>query len=402
MTATTTPDAQRFDATAGGRAPGRLLRLGLVGLAVLGLLLTPLPSARAEDALVAHRLRVPLVTGPRTVTLWVAEGFDIGVAAADVANARVIVQAPTGELVVSQMFESKVSRLSDHDGDRVFEERTPILRNVEVPHGLAFVGNVLYVATTDQILRLDPWWDGASARAVAALPGDGKHVTRTLSLGPDGNLYVSIGSSCDACVEQDARRASILRFHPDGGPLEPVASGIRNAVGMTWSPYDGRLWVTENGRNDLGDDLPPDEIDVVRVGADYGWPDCYGDRVPVDARVPPGRCADTESPAMLLPAHIAPLGLTFYDAEGLPGDYRGSLLVALHGSSERSAPVGYELVRVPFRDGQPQAPQTFVRGWLVNDDSWGRPMDPFVAQDGTIYLSDDKGGVVYWIRPGGS
>jgi glucose/arabinose dehydrogenase len=381
---------------------GRIVRAGLIGLLLLGLLLAPWPTVQAQDELVAHRLRVPLATGPRTVTLWVAPGFDIGVAASDVANARVIVQAPTGELVVSQMFESRVSRLADRDGDRVFEERSTILDDLDVPHGLAFVGEVLYVATTDQILRLDPWWDGDSARVVAALPGEGKHVTRTLSLGPDGNLYVSIGSSCDACVEEDARRASILRFHPDGGVLEPVASGIRNAVGMTWSPYDGRLWVTENGRNDLGDEIPPDEIDVVRVGADYGWPDCYGDRLPVDAQVPPERCADTEPPVVLLPAHIAPLGLTFYESEGLPGDYRGSLLVALHGSAERSDPVGYELARVPFQDGQPQEPRTFVRGWLVNDDSWGRPMDPFVAQDGTIYLSDDKGGVVYRIRPSGT
>ena len=384
-----------------GRTLGVLLRAGLLGLAVLGLLLAPLPAARAEDELVAHRLRVPLTNGARTVTLWVARGFDIGVAATDVASARVIVQAPSGELVVSQLFESKVARLSDRDGDGVFEERSSILRNVDGPHGLAFVGEVLYVALTDRILRLDPWWDGSSAREVARLPGGGHHVTRTLALGPDGNLYVSIGSSCDACVEEDGRRAAILRLNPAGGPLEPVASGMRNAVGMTWSPYDGQLWVTENGRNDLGDEIPPDEVNVVRVGADYGWPDCYGDRVPVDAGVPRERCADTAPPVFTLPAHIAPLGLTFYEAEGLPDGYRGNLLIALHGSAERSELIGYELVRVPFLDGRPQEPRTFARGWLVGDDSWGRPMDPFVARDGTLYLSDDKGGVVYWIRPSG-
>jgi glucose/arabinose dehydrogenase len=345
---------------------------------------------------------VPLASGTRNVTLWVSRGFDIGVAATEVANARVIVQSPTGELVVSQMFENKVSKLADRDGDGVYEDRTSLLRNVEVPHGLAFVGEVLYVAATDRILRLDPWWDGSSAREVARLPGGGHHVTRTLALGPDGNLYVSIGSSCDACVEEDGRRAAILRFSPAGGPLEPIASGLRNAVGMTWSPYDGQLWVTENGRNDLGDEIPPDEVNVVSIGGDYGWPDCYGDRVPVNSDVPRERCADTEPPMLTMPAHIAPLGLAFYEAEGLPDGFRGNLLIALHGSAVRSELIGYELVRVPFEDGRPQAPRPFVRGWLVGGESWGRPMDPFLARDGTLYLSDDKGGVVYWIRPSGS
>jgi glucose/arabinose dehydrogenase len=379
---------------------------GIAGIAVLaalaallGGLMAGAPTTRAQDDLVAHTLTIPLTNGTRTVTLWVARGLDIGVAATDVPSARVIAQSPTGELVVSQMFEGKVTQLTDHDGDGVFEDRTTILRDADVPHGLAFVGDVLYLATTGQILRLDRWWDGSSAHEVAKLPGWGTHQTRTLALGPDGKLYVSVGSSCDACADPDGRRAAILRMNPAGGPLEPVASGIRNAVGMTWSPYDGQLWVTENGRNELGDEIPPDEVDVVKVGADYGWPDCYGDRVPVSSDVPAGRCAATEPPVVMLPAHIAPLGLAFYDTDRAPLEYRGDLLVALHGSAERADPVGYELVRIPMQNGQPQAPITTVRGWLVNDDSWGRPVFPFVARDGTLYLSDDKGGVIYWIRP---
>jgi glucose/arabinose dehydrogenase len=383
------------------RALGRLLGAGLVLLALLGLALSSVPTTRANDDLVAHRLRIPLTNGNRSVTLWVARGFDIGVAATGVPSARVLAQSPSGDLVLSQMFEGKVSRLIDRDGDGVFEDRSAILRNLEMPHGLAFVGDALYVATSDQILRLDRWSEGSTAREVAKLPGGGQHLTRTLALGPDGILYVSVGSSCDACTEADGRRASILRMDPNGGPLEPVANGIRNAVGMTWSPY-GQLWVTDNGRNDLGDEIPPDEVNVVRTGADYGWPDCYADRIPVTPGVPPGQCAGTEPPIFTLPAHIAPLGLTFYETDRAPPEYRGDLLIALHGSAVRSEPVGYELVRVPMRDGRPQAPSTFVRGWLVDDDSWGRPVFPFVAQDGTLYVSDDKGGVVYWIRPSGS
>jgi glucose/arabinose dehydrogenase len=377
-----------------GRHSAVLLALMLVAVLVGW----PL-AVHAQDDLVEHRLRIPLSTGTRSVTLWVERGFDVGVAASELPSARMIAQSPTGELVVSQMFEGNVSKLTDHNGDGIFEERTSILRNLDVPHGLAFVGDVLYVATTDRILRLEPWWDGSTSREVTHLPGGGKHVTRTLALGPDGMLYVSIGSSCDACREDDARRAAILRLDPASGVLEPVARGIRNAVGMTWSPYDGRLWVTDNGRNDLGDEVPPDEIDVVSVGADYGWPDCVGDRVTAAPDVTPDQCIGMVSPVFTLPAHIAPLGLAFYESERAPPHVRGDLLVALHGSAERSDPVGYELVRISMRDGQPSSSRTFMRGWLVGDDSWGRPVAPFVARDGTLYLSDDKGGVVYWIKP---
>src|SRR4051794_29678569 len=289
----------------------RSARLGLaLALLLVGLtLMLAAPVGHADDGLVAHHLRIPLTEGTRTVTLWVTPGFDIGLAATGVPSARMLAQAPSGELVLSQMFEGKVSKLSDHDGDGEFEDRVSILHDLEVPHGLAFVGNALFVATNDQILRLDPWWDGSSAREVARLPSGGQHLTRTLALGPDGLLYVSIGSSCDACQEDDSRRAAILRMDPSNGRMEPVARGVRNAVGMTWSPYDGQLWVTDNGRNDLGDEIPPDEIDVVKVGADYGWPDCVGERLPSITEHDPNQCEGVESPVVSLPAHIAPLGL---------------------------------------------------------------------------------------------
>jgi glucose/arabinose dehydrogenase len=358
-------------------------------------------SVHAQDDLVPHRLRIPLTDGTRTVTLSVASGFDIGLAATDVPSARMIVQSPTGDLILSQTFEGKVSRLVDHNGDGIFEERISILRNLEMPHGLAFIGDVLFVATSDRILRLDPWWDGSSVHEVVQLPGGGQHVTRTLAAGPDGTLYVSIGSTCDACVENDTRRATVLRLDANSGSLEPVARGMRNAVGMAWNPNDSQLWVTENGRNDLGDDIPPDEIDVVRTGLDYGWPDCYAGRLPATPDVPPERCAATEPAVLTLPAHSAPLGLAFYEGEHVPPEYRGNLFVALHGSAERSTPIGYELVRAAMQDGHPQAPVPFVRGWLAGNNSWGRPVDPFVARDGTLYVTDDKGGVIYWIKSSG-
>jgi glucose/arabinose dehydrogenase len=382
----------------------------VIGIVVVALCLLVVPSVRAasdvlevradQPELIAQRLRVPLSSGTREVTLWIEPGFEIGVAAWGLPNARMLAQSPTGELVLSQHFEGKVVKLADHNGDGTIDEVTPIMTGLNVPHGLAFVGDSLFIAETDRILRLDTWWDGSSAHPIVALPGGGHHQTRSLTAGPDGRLYVSIGSTCDACAESDPMRAAIWRLDSDGGNLELYASGLRNAVGLTWSPDGGQLWATENERNELGEEQPPDEVVAIRPGGDYGWPYCYGDRVPAPGFGSPERCAATESPTLTLPAHIAPLGLVFLTGSSFPPEDQGDLLVGLHGSALRDQPVGYEVARVPVQDGVPGEPQPFMRGWLVGDDSWGRPVGPFVAHDGTIYLTDDKGGVVYWVRTG--
>jgi glucose/arabinose dehydrogenase len=374
-------------------------------LAVAGLLVGPGtalggPAGQPGQAeLVPHRLRIPLTSGMRQVTLWLEPGFEVGVAAWGLPSARMLAQSPTGELVLSQHFEGKVVKLADFNGDGVTDEIVPILTGLGMPHGVAFIGQTLFVAETERILRLDTWWDGSSARPIAALPGGGDHRTRSLTAGPDGMLYVSIGSSCDACDESDPLRAAIWRLDPDGGPLEPYARGLRNAVGLTWSPDGSQLWATENERNELGEEIPPDEVVAVRPGGDYGWPACYGDRVPTPGLGSAERCAATEPPTVQLPAHSAPLGLAFSTGPRFPSTYRGELFVALHGSALRTQPVGYELARIPMRDGVPGEPRTFMRGWLVGDDSWGRPVSPYVAHDGTLYLTDDKGGGVYRVRP---
>lgn len=358
-----------------------------------------LAAQPGQPPLTPQKLRIPLTNGTREVTLWLERGFDVGVAASGVPNARMLAQSPTGELVLSQHFEGKVVKLTDVDGDGTTDEIVPILTGLDMPHGVAFIGETLFVAETDRVLRLDTWWDGSSARTIASLPGGGHHQTRTLTVGPDGKLYVSIGSSCDACEESDPLRAAIWRLDPDGGPLEPFARGLRNAVGLTWSPDGSRLWATENERNELGEEIPPDEVVAARPGADFGWPACYGDRIPAPGLGSPERCAATEPPTVQLPAHSAPLGLVFAAGARFPAAYQDSLFVALHGSAVRDHPVGYEVVQIPMRDGMPGEPRTFMRGWLVGDDSWGRPVGPYVAHDGTLYLTDDKGGVIYWIRP---
>ncbi len=355
-------------------------------------------AAGPEVALVPHNLRLPLAGGSGEVTLWVTDGFDIQVFASGLGSARMLAQSPSGELVLSQQWEGRVIKLADRDGDGAADDIVPILIGLDIPHGLAFAGDALFVATTDRVLRLDVWWDGSTAREIIRLPGGGQHVTRSLALGPDGRLYVSIGSSCDACVERDPMRAAVWRFNLDGSGGELYARGLRNAVGLAWQPGGGPLWVTENERNEMGEDVPPDELNVLRAGADYGYPFCYGERIVDPAFGSSERCARTEPPALDLPAHAAPLGLAFYEAGQFPPQYRGDLFVALHGSAVREHPVGYSVVRVPVRDGQPQAPVDFIRGWLVGDESWGRPVGPFVARDGTLYVTDDKAGAIYGLR----
>jgi glucose/arabinose dehydrogenase len=381
----------------------RMLMALVVPLALLAGSMVP---AAAEEPLKPHQIDVPSGQGTRSATLWVQDGFRVSLFAHTRGTPRVIAEAPTGELVVSDMIEGRITILADRDGDGFAEEMTPLLTGLKVPHGLAFADDVLYVAETHRVLRLEPWHEPASARAIMQLPeandtgGHPNHKTRTLAVGPDQKLYVSIGSFCDACIEADPMRASIRRYSLDGSDGELYASGLRNAVGMTFEPGTDRLWVTENGSNHLGEDLPPDEINVVEPGGgDFGWPNCYGAR---EVQPPLGnheRCAETVPSALDLPAHIAPLGLTFVAGDLFPAEYHGDLFVALHGSALREDAVGYSLVRVPVRDGQPQQPVEFVRGWLVGGDSWGRPMQPLFVRDGSLLLTDDKAGVIYRIHP---
>lgn len=382
------------------------MRRWLVGLVVL-VLLTP-PAARPAGAeapgeyaqgLVPHQLTLPIDGRSRTVTLWLAEGFTIEVFASNLGKARMLAESPTGELVLTNGWDGEIIKLADRDGDGRADESVRIMTDLSVPHGVAFAGDVLYVAETHRILRLPVWWDGKSAQELAQLAGGEQHATRTLAVGPDNGLYASIGSSCDVCVESNPQRATVWRFELDGSGGAPFARGLRNAVGLAWEPATGRLWATDNERNELGEEIPPDELDVLRAGGDYGWPACWGQRTVDPTFGSPERCAGTEPPALELPAHSAPLGLAFYDGDRFPPEYRGGLFVALHGSALRENAVGYNVLYVPMENGQPGAPREFARGWLVGDDSWGRPVAPFVSRDGSLYVTDDKAGAVYRIRP---
>ncbi len=334
-------------------------------------------------------------------------GFHISVFAENVDGARMMVFSPGGVLMVSESGEGKVVALPDPKHVGKAERTVTVLDGLNEPHGLAFYEGKLYVAENVKVRRYD--WDEANLRAsdpksLADLPAGGGHSTRTL-LFHGGKMYVSAGSSCNVCIEKDPRRAAVMEFNPDGKGQKIFAKGLRNAVGLAVNPKTDTVWATVNGRDWLGDDLPPEVIvDLGQHGGDFGWPYCYGDRVPDPNFTTPGddRCKNVARPKVQMQAHSAPLGLAFYEGSTFPAEYRNNLFVAFHGSWNRSVPTGYKVVRVKLDDkGQPQgSAEDFITGWLAPGETkkgrWmGRPVGIAFGGDGTMYLSDDAGGVIY-------
>jgi len=333
------------------------------------------------------------------------QGFHLTVFAS-VDGARMMAFSPGGTLLVSASGEGKVVALPDakHAGkaDRV----VTVAEGLREPHGIAFYQGRLYIAENDKVQRYN--WDEANLRAsnpttLTDLPGSGGHSTRTLLFHGD-KMYVSAGSSCNVCFEKDPRRAAVTEYSPDGSGQRTFVKGLRNAVGMAVSPTTNTIWVTVNGRDWLGDDLPPEVvIDLGKNGGDGGWPYCYGDRVPDPNFTKPGdeRCYGVIPPKVQMQAHSAPLGLAFYDGNLFPPEYRNNLFIAFHGSWNRSVLSGYKVVRVKLDDkGQPTGgPQDFITGWVAPGETrrrWmGRPVGIVFGADGAMYLSDDSGGVVY-------
>lgn len=330
-----------------------------------------------------------------------APGFSISIFSEDLASPRVMVWDPDGVMLVSIPSQGKVLALPDRNHDRVADFPVVVASGLNRPHGLAFREGKLYIAETDGVSVFD--YDLSTNRAtrkklIISLPGGGNHYSRTIGFGPDGKLYVSIGSSCNVCVEKDSRRAAILVSNADGSELREYATGLRNSVFFTWHPKTREMWATDMGRDLLGDNTPAEEINIVRDGGFYGWPFCYEDRVHDKNFDPSGTsvslCARSIAPHIQFQAHSAPLGLAFIP-ENWPEQYRGNLLVAFHGSWNKTEPTGYKIVL--FKLGEQSAfDQTdFLSGFLVGSGAFGRPVDLLFKSDGDLYISDDKAGNIY-------
>ena len=337
-------------------------------------------------------LRITLFTPPDTGALRFMAFTPDGI---------LLVSMPSPGGLYSRGPGGAVLALPDLDRDGVADEvRTAISGLDNLPHGLAVYDGYLYVAGEDRVSRFPYQGNGefgAGESVVEGLPDDGGHVSRTVGFSTFGMMYLSIGSSCNACEERDERRAAIMEYRPDGSGGRVYASGLRNSVGFVFHPDSGAMWATENGRDHLGEDLPPDEINIVRSGQDYGWPHCYGDRVPDPFRDDSGRCEATAGSVHDIQAHSAPLGLRFVDSPQLPPEWQGDLLVAYHGSWNRREPTGYKVVRLDVEGDGIRGEEDFIYGWLREDGSrLGRPVDLiFGPDDGALYISDDFAGVVY-------
>ena len=340
--------------------------------------------------------------------LVVPAGYGITLFARDVPDARMVRVTPAGDLVVASPGKGRVwwfSKALNADGQSA--ERRVLLDGLDGPNGLDFHDGYLYVAEEDKVGRVKfddaGRVDGRYAIVIDGLPPGGNHWKKTIRFGPDGLLYLNVGSSCNVCLEKDNRRAAMLRFTPDGKFVDVYATGLRNAAGLDWNGA-GTLYATDNGRDLLGDDFPPCELNEIRQGGFYGWPFANGDRVP-DPDLGAGReavIAASIPPAFAFRPHNAPLGIVFLKSDAQPADYRGDALVALHGSWNRSKKDGYKVVALHWSaDGSIQS-RDFVTGFLVDENVIGRPAEVTEDSAGAIYVSDDYANAIYRIVPGGT
>jgi len=332
-------------------------------------------------------------------TLTVAPGFAVDVFAEGLRGARFMTLGPDGSLYLSLTRQGRVVKLPDANGDGRADSVITVAQGLNLPHGLAFRGDTLYVAETHRVVRFVP---GSTTPQVVVpdLPHGSGHFTRSIVFGPrDGKLYVSVGSSCNICDESDSRRAAVLRLNPDGGGAEIFARGLRNSVGLAFEPVTGELWGTNNDRDLLGDDLPPDRINVLHQGGDYGWPRCYLPEHP-NPEYANADCSHLAAPGITFQAHSAPLGIAFSTGTQFPPAYRGGAFVAYHGSWNRSVPTGYKVVYVRQQDGLPVAITDFVVGFLPPGatDPWARPVGVLMAIDGSLLVSDDFGGRIFRVH----
>ena len=370
----------------------------LVPLPALVLALLMLAPAAAEQRLPLDRIRLP-------------PGFSIAVFADNVPNARSLALGRNNILFVSTMSEGKVYAVR-YQGDHATQVLT-LASRLNAPNGVALHDGALYVGEISRILRfddveahLDDYVSRKRSPVVVTdrYPGDRHHGAKFIRFGPDGWLYVPVGAPCNICVP-DAEHGLISRIRPDGSGYEVVARGVRNSVGFDWDPATRELWFTDNGRDNLGDDLPSDELNhVTRAGQNFGYPYCHqGDTIDPDLGRNGPPCSEFVPPVVKLGAHVAALGASFYSGAQFPAEYHDNLFIAEHGSWNRSRKSGYRVVRVmtgagKALDGAGAVKQeVFADGWMENESAWGRPVDVKPMPDGSLLVSDDMAGVVYRI-----
>ncbi|MBS1680187.1 MAG: sorbosone dehydrogenase family protein [Bacteroidetes bacterium] len=330
-------------------------------------------------------------------------GFSISVYA-EVDNARSLAISPSGVVYVGNRSEDKVYAVKDTDGDGKADKKWVIASGLNMPNGVAFRNGDLYVAEVSRILKfpnIESKLDNPGKPEVVydKYPTEAHHGWKYIAFGPDGKLYVPVGAPCNICEPEKPIYASITRMNADGSGLEIIAHGVRNTVGFAWHPTTKQMWFTDNGRDMLGDDIPPCELNMLsKTGQHFGYPYCHGGTIKDPEFGSKRPCSDFVVPKVNLGAHVAPLGIKFYTGKMFPAEYKNQIILAEHGSWNRSKKSGYQLVMV--KDDQSKgttSQKVFASGWLddASQKVWGRPVDVLVLPDGSMLVSDDKANVIY-------
>ena len=348
-------------------------------------------SAACAQTLPLDRIRLP-------------PGFTIELVAR-VPGAREMTFGARGTLFIGST-EGAVHAVTFDDGAKTSGARVrTIASGLREPVGVAFHDGALFVSAVSRILRLpdiESHLDHPPKPIVVSdkFPTDGQHGWKFIAFGPDGKLYVPVGAPCNVCKPDPGRYANIMRMNADGSGLEVYARGIRNTVGFDWDPDTRALWFTNNGRDNLGDDTPPDTLNhAPKPGLDFGFPYCHAGTIPDPEFGGQKSCGDFAEPAQRLGAHVASLGMRFYTGTQFPSAYRGQIFIAEHGSWNRSAKVGYRVTVVRLdANRKPVAYEPFAVGWLSGERAFGRPADVAVAPDGSLLIADDAAGAIYRVR----
>ncbi|MEO9080363.1 MAG: PQQ-dependent sugar dehydrogenase [Rhodanobacter sp.] len=345
-------------------------------------------------------LSMPLLAAPKLDQLTLPKGFHIAVYSDQVPNAREIALGSDGTVFVGSSAAGKVYALTDSNHDGMADKVRVIATGLRNPIGVAFHDGDLYVSAISRIFVLrdiEMHLDSPPKLALVTdkLPDKGHHGGRFLAFGPDGKLYVPIGAPCNIC-KPGADYAKLMRMNADGSDWQDVASGIRNTVGFDWQPGTGHLWFTDNGRDMLGDDVPSDELnEITRTGQNFGYPYCHQGDI-LDSEFGNGHaCKDFTPPVLKLGAHVASLGMRFYEGKQFPASYHGAILVAEHGSWNRTKKSGYRVMAVRLKGSKVLSYEPLITGFEQEESAWGRPVDVQPMPDGSVLVSDDLAGAVY-------
>ncbi|MHA7831074.1 MAG: PQQ-dependent sugar dehydrogenase [Flagellimonas sp.] len=333
------------------------------------------------------------------------EGFSIALYAENVEGARSMAMGADGTLFVGTRNEGKVYALKDTDGDYKVDENYTIASDLDQPNGVAFKDGALYVAAVSKMFKYTDIESQLENPQDPELiyddyPTEFHHGWKYIAFGPDDKLYVPVGAPCNICdsATVDKRYASITRMDLEGKNREIVAHGVRNTVGFTWHPDTDELWFTDNGRDMMGDDVPPGELNkLTEVGQHFGYPFCHGGTVKDPEFGNQRPCSDFVPPVQPLGAHVAALGVKFGKGPMFPEAYRGHAFLAEHGSWNRSSKVGYRITMVKLENGEAVSYEPFIDGWLDEEsqEAFGRPVDLLFLEDGSLLISDDEGNAIY-------